>query len=81
MNTLSRFKDKTLLIRLENYDNKYYEAIMTPRKEQQWGYAMRAYHASKVANPPEWKIKDKARAINEELQRRGVQYHTHYLKL
>lgn len=75
MNTLSRFKDKILLQRLENYDNKYYEAIMTPRKEYCGSYA------NKVANPPEWKIKDKARAITEELQRRGVKYHTHYLKL
>lgn len=81
MNTLSRYKNETLLKRLERYDIQYYEAIMKPRKEQQWGYAMKAYHAAKVANPPEWRIKDKARQIVEELKRRGVKYYTSYLKL
>ncbi len=80
-NKLSRFKAETLLKRLSIYDNKYYEAIMKPRKEQTWGYAMRAYHASKVANPPEWKIRDKAIALVEELKRRGVPYSTIFLKL
>lgn len=81
MNTLEKYRDETLLKLLENYDNKYYEAITKPHSGQEWGYAMRAYHAHKVSNPPEWKIRDKAKRIVEELQRRNVRYHTCYLKL
>ncbi len=80
-NKLSRYKSETLLKRLEKYDEQYYLAIMTPKRGDEWGYAMRSYYAQKVANPPEWKIKDKAIALVEELNRRGVSYSTTYLML
>lgn len=79
--SLSRFKDQTLLDRLKRYDQQYYEAIITPRRGQEWGYAMRAYHAHKVANPLEWKIKEKAEKIADELRARGIEFYTTYLKL
>lgn len=74
------YKTETLLRRLENYDQKYYEAVSKPSNIG-FGYGMRAYHALKVQNPPEWKIKDKAEAIAEELRKRGVKFNTHFLKL
>ncbi|OJV50977.1 MAG: hypothetical protein BGO31_10950 [Bacteroidetes bacterium 43-16] len=81
LNKWARYKTETLLKKLAVYDNKYYEAIRKPRREQTWGYAMHAYHASKVANPPEWKIRDKAIVLVEELKKRGVPYSTIYLKI
>lgn len=80
MSDLSRYKIDTLLKRLERYDKKYYEAITKPSNINH-GYAMRAYHAIKVQNPPEWKIKDKAEEVAEELKRRNVIFNTTYLKL
>jgi len=78
---LSRYKDDTLLRRLQNYDEKYYDAIMTPRQNESWGYSMRAYHANKVSNPPEWKIRDKANEVAEELTNRGVSFSARHLKI
>lgn len=75
-----KYKTATLLKRLENYDQKYYEAISKPSNIN-FGYGMRAYHALKVQNPPEWKIRDKAKIIAEELRLRGIKFSTIYLKL
>lgn len=77
---IKNYKTETLLKRLENYDQKYYEAICKPSNIG-FGYGMRAYHALKVQNPPEWKIKDKAEPIAEELRIRGVKFNTYFLKL
>jgi len=74
------YKTETLLKRLEKYDQKYYEAISKPSNIG-FGYGMRAYHALKVQNPPEWKIQDKAKIIAEELRKRKVKFNTHFLKL
>ena len=75
-----KFKTEILLKRLEKYDEKYYEAISKPSIID-WGYNMRAYHANKVSNPPEWKIKDKAELIAEKLKARNISFSTTYLKL
>lgn len=77
----SKFKTPVLLSRIAKYDEKYYNAIMKPRQEMQWGYNMRAYHRTKMSNPPEWKIKDKATLITEELIKRNVSFSTVYLNL
>ncbi|MBT2621250.1 hypothetical protein [Chryseobacterium sp. ISL-6] len=74
------YKTKTLLKRLDNYDQKYYDTICKPSNIGV-GYAMRAYHALKVQNPPEWKIRSKAEEVAEELRIRGVKFTTHFLKL
>jgi hypothetical protein len=60
-----RYKTETLLKRLERYDEKYKEQVSKPSNIN-WGYGMRAYHAIKVMNPPEWKTKDKAEAIESD---------------
>lgn len=74
------YKTETLLKRLEKYDEKYYEAVSKPSNIG-FGYGMRAYHALKVQNPPEWKIRDKAKLIADELIRRKVKFRTYHLKL
>ncbi|MCT4151326.1 hypothetical protein HZP59_08785 [Elizabethkingia anophelis] len=74
------YKTETLLKRLESYDYKYYEAISKPSIIGH-GYAMRAYHAIKMQNPPEWKIKTKAELIANELKNRGVKFNTRFLNL
>lgn len=79
--SLKRYKDQTLLNRLEKYDAKYYDLIMTPRESESFGYSMRAYHRNKVSNPPEFKIAKKAELIAEELRERNVFFRTSYLKL
>ena len=78
--TTKKYKTETLLKRLEKYDEIYYEAICKPSNIG-FGYGMRAYHALKVQNPPEWKIRDKAVLIADELTKRGVTFRTSYLKL
>ena len=80
MSDLSKYKTPVLLNRLERYDEKYYEAISKPSRIDH-GYAMRAYHAIKVSNPPEWKIRDKAKLIADELKSRNVSFSTTYLRL
>jgi hypothetical protein len=74
------YKTETLLKRLEKYDEKYYETVSKPSNIG-FGYGMRAYHALKVQNPPEWKIRDKAKEIAEELIQRGVNFRTRHLRL
>ncbi|HFK5512768.1 TPA: hypothetical protein ACGZ9U_003716 [Elizabethkingia anophelis] len=74
------YSTKILLDRLEKYDQKYYDAITKP-SNLNYGYSMRAYHAIKVSNPPEWKIKAKAELIAFELKNRGIQFNTRYLNL
>lgn len=80
MPTIEKSKTETLLKRLESYDEKYHQAVSKPSNIN-FGYAMRAYHALKVQNPPEWKIKDKAQAVADELISRGVKFRTTYLRL
>lgn len=75
---MKQYKTESLLKKLERYDEKYREAINKPSNIS-WGYGMRAYHAIKVSNPPEWKIKDKAKLIKEELENRGVQFNTYWV--
>lgn len=77
---LERYKNDTLLKRLEKYDQKYYEAISKPSNIG-FGYGMRAYHGLKTMNPPEWKIRDKAQAIADELINRGVSFRTIHLRI
>ncbi|MBB4807183.1 hypothetical protein HNP38_002487 [Chryseobacterium defluvii] len=74
------YKTETLLKRLENYDQKYYDAICKPSNIG-FSYGMRAYHALKIQNPPEWRIRSKAEVVAEELRKRGVKFSTHFLKL
>jgi hypothetical protein len=74
------YKTQILLDRLEKYDQKYYDAITKPSNINH-GYSMRAYHACKVSNPPEWKIKAKAELIALELINRGIVFNTRYLNL
>lgn len=80
MPTIENSKTDTLIKRLQTYDKKYYEAISKPLNIN-FGYAMRAYHAMKVQNPPEWKIKDKAILISDELIKREIKFSTIYLRL
>ena len=77
----SKFKTETLLKRLERYDSKYHEQISTPHGHINFGYGMRAYHALKNFNPPEFKTREKARDIADELTKRRVKFHTTFLKL
>lgn len=78
---ITRYKTEVLLKRLEKYDEKYYNQITKEHPSQQWGYSMRAYHSNKTANPQEWKIKEKAEIIAEELKNRNISFNTTYLRL
>ena len=75
---MEQFKTETLLKKLQALDDKYYDAITKPSNIN-FGYGMRAYHAIKVMNPPEWKYKARAETIKEILDKRNVNYHTHYV--
>jgi hypothetical protein len=75
---MEKFKTETLLKKLSILDTKYYDAIMKPSNIG-FGYGMRAYHAIKTMNPPEWKYKDRANVIKEILNERGVSFCTHYV--
>jgi hypothetical protein len=73
-----RFKDDILLKKLEVLDSKYKNAIQKPSNVN-YGYAMRAYHALKVANPPEWKYREKANIIKDILTKRNVKFNTYFV--
>lgn len=75
---MEKFKSETLLKKLKVLDNKYYDAIMKPSNID-FGYAMRAYHAIKTMNPPEWKYKDRADIIKEILTNRNVEFRTSFV--
>lgn len=59
---LQTHSDETLMRRLQNYDEKYYFAVMTPRQN-------------------EWKIRDKAERVAQELTNRGVFFSAVHLKI
>lgn len=75
---MEKFKTSTLLKKLEVLDQKYYDAIMKPSNIG-FGYSMRAYHAIKTMNPPEWKYKDRANKIKEILKNRNIDFYTRYV--
>lgn len=75
---MERFKTPTLLKKLEVLDDKYYKAITKPSIINH-GYGMRAYHAIKVSNPPEWKYKERANIIKEILKARNVEFKTYHV--
>lgn len=75
---MNKFKIPTLLNKLKVLDDKYYNTIMKPSNIG-FGYSMRAYHAIKTMNPPEWKYKDRANKIKEILKERNVSFYTRYV--
>jgi hypothetical protein len=75
---MEKYKNETLLKKLNVLDNKYHDAIMKPSNIG-FGYGMRAYHAIKTMNPPEWKYKDRANVIKSILEERNVLFHTYYV--
>jgi hypothetical protein len=75
---MEQFKTETLLKKLDALDFKYRDAITKPSNID-FGYGMRAYHALKTMNPPEWKYKDRAQKIKAILTERNVKFHTYYV--
>lgn len=78
--TATRMKTESLLIKLSVYDEKYRDLILN-KNLPRFGYSMRAYHRLKTMSfSAEDKCKDSAKIVATELTRRGIKYHTTFLK-